>query len=227
MPRPALAAVLLLAAAASAQDKSVKPGINDPFRNPDLAEWVTKFEGESRETFEKRKEVVAACKLAPGMAVADIGAGTGLFTRLFATAVGPTGGVTAVDISPKFLAHVANSAKELGLTNVRTVLGADDSCQLPAASADVAFVCDTYHHFEFPQKMLASIRAALKPGGRVVLVDFVREPGKSPEWVLGHVRAGQAEVEAEFAAAGFTKLGEAKGLLKENYLVTFGMAAGK
>ena len=220
-------ALLALGGAAHAQDKSVKPGINDPFRNPDLAEWVTKFEGESRETFEKRREIVAACKLKPGESVADVGAGTGLFTRLFATAAGPTGGVTAVDIAPKFLAHVEKSARELGLTNVKTVLGADDSCKLPAASVDVIFVCDAYHHFEFPQKMLASMKASLKPGGRVVVVDFARIPGTSSDWVLGHVRAGQAEVEAEFAAAGFAKLGEAKGLLRENYLVTFGLAAGK
>ena len=69
---------------AIAQEKSVRPGINDSFKDPEVTEWVTRFEGESREVFEKRKEIVAACKLKPGMTVADVGAGTGLFTRLFA-----------------------------------------------------------------------------------------------------------------------------------------------
>lgn len=84
---------------ASAQEKSVKPGINDAFRNPNVKEWVERFEGESRETFEKRKEVVKACQIKPGQVVADIGAGTGLYTRLFAKEVDFKGKVFTVDIS--------------------------------------------------------------------------------------------------------------------------------
>jgi 2-polyprenyl-3-methyl-5-hydroxy-6-metoxy-1,4-benzoquinol methylase len=149
------AALVLSASTAHAQEKSVRPGINDPFKNPNLAEWVTKFEGESREVFDKRKQVVAACKLKPGMAVADVGAGTGLFTRLFASEVGAKGTVYAVEIAEKFLDHIAASAKKSGLTNVKTVLGTDISAKLPAGSVDVAFVCDTYHHFEYPHRMMA------------------------------------------------------------------------
>ena len=218
---PAMLLAAHAAGPAEAQEKSVRPGINDPFKDPDLKEWVTRFEGESRETFDKRKEIVAACKLKPGMTVADVGAGTGLYTRLFATEVGEKGEVYANDISQKFLDHVAAQAKRLKLTNVKTVLGKDDSAGLPAGAVDVVFVCDTYHHFEFPQKMLASIHKALKPGGRLVVVDFIREEGVSSKWVLGHVRAGQVAVEKEIAAAGFTKSDEVKDLLKENYLVVF------
>src|SRR5437764_763862 len=85
---------------ALAQEKSVRPGINKPFENPDVKEFVGKFEVESREIFARRKEIVEACRLRPGMVVADVGAGTGLFTRLFAAAVGPEGKVYAVDIAP-------------------------------------------------------------------------------------------------------------------------------
>ena len=218
--------MLLWASPTIAQEKSVKPGINAPFQNPDAAEWAKKFEGESRETFDKRAGVVAACGLKPGVRVADIGAGTGLYTRPFAAAVGETGTVYAVDISPNFLDHIKKSATKAGLGNVKTVLGSDVSCMLPPASVDVAFLCDTYHHFEFPERMAASIFAAIKPGGRLIVVDFVREPGVSSEWTLGHVRAGRATVTAEIRAAGFAAPREVKGVLKENYLLVFEKPAG-
>jgi ubiquinone/menaquinone biosynthesis C-methylase UbiE len=173
------------------QEKSVRPGINKPFENPDVKEFVGKFEVESREVYAKRKEIVAACRPKPGMAVADVGAGTGLFTRLFAKAVGPEGKVYAVDIAPKFIAHVEKTCQAAGLKNVVGVVCTADSVKLPANSVDLVFIRDTYHHFEYPQRTMRSIHRALRPGGQVVLVDFKRIPGVSSEWVLGHVRAGQ------------------------------------
>jgi ubiquinone/menaquinone biosynthesis C-methylase UbiE len=210
-------------ALAVAQDKSVKPGINDPFKDPNLniQEWLSRFERESRETYDKRKEITAACELKPGMVVADVGAGTGLFTRLFAVEVGERGTVYAVDIAQKFLDYIDESAKKAGLKNIKTVLGTDTSAQLPRGAIDLVFICDTYHHFEYPDRMLKSIHEALKPGGRMVVVDFIREEGKSRPWILNHVRAGQAVVEKEITTAGFRKIGEVKDVLKENYLVIF------
>ncbi|MBY0512512.1 MAG: methyltransferase domain-containing protein [Gemmataceae bacterium] len=216
-----LACVIAVLPSGSAQEKSVRPGINDPFKNPDVKEWVTKFEGESREVYDKRKEVVAACKLKPGQAVADVGAGTGLFTRLFADEVQKDGTVYAVDIAQKFLDHIAASAKQQELKSIKTVLGTDVSAGLPEASVDVVFVCDTYHHFEFPQRMMTSVHKSLKAGGRVIVIDFIRTPGKSSDWVLKHVRAGQDVVEKEIAECGFRKVTEVKDLLKENYMVVF------
>jgi ubiquinone/menaquinone biosynthesis C-methylase UbiE len=220
----AVGLVVLLALAAltaPAQEKSVKPGINDPFKNPDVREFEGKFEGESREVFTRRAEIVAACGLKPGMVVADVGAGTGLFTRLFAKEVGPDGQVYAVDIAPKFLEHIQKTSRQAGLRNVTPVLCNPDAVDLPPGSVELAFVCDTYHHFEFPQRTLASLHRAIKPGGRLVVIDFVRIPGQSSDWVLNHVRAGQEVVEKEIAEAGFRKSGEVKDLLKENYFVTF------
>ena len=97
----ALALCLLTLVPTTAQEKSVKPGINKPFENPDLKDFLQKFEGESREIAANAKEIVAACKLKPGMVVADVGAGTGLFTRKFAAEVGEKGKVFAVDICPE------------------------------------------------------------------------------------------------------------------------------
>ncbi|MGE0757056.1 MAG: class I SAM-dependent methyltransferase [Pirellulaceae bacterium] len=209
------------AATLVAQEKSVRPGINDSFRDPVVDEWVGRFEVESRETFEKRQEIVATMKLKPGAVVADIGAGTGLFTRLFAAAVQPKGKVVAVDISQKFLDHIAASSQKAGLANVETVLGTAHSVELAPATIDVAFICDTYHHFEFPYRVMSSLHKALKPGGRVVVIDFIRIPGQSTDWVMSHVRAGQEEVETEITKTGFRKVGEVKDLLKQNYIVIF------
>ena len=206
---------------ASAQDRSVKPGINDSFRDPNVKDFVGRFEIESREVYARRQEIVAACELKPGQTIADIGAGTGLFTRLFSQAVGKDGRVIAVDITPKFLEHIRQSTREAGLTNIDTLQCTADSTELPPNSVDVAFICDTYHHFEFPLKTMTSLVKALKPGGRVILIDFRREEGKSTEWILNHVRAGQEVFEREATEAGLKKVSEERELLKENYFVVF------
>jgi len=215
----------MVTASLSAQEKSVKPGINDQFRKPDVAKFVERFEGESREVFDKREKVMEALAIRPGMAVADVGAGTGLYTRLFARAVGEKGRVLAVDIASEFLDHINKTAKDQKLGNITTVLGKDVSTELPPASVDLVYVCDTYHHFEYPARVLESIHKGLKDGGRLVVIDFIREPGISSDWVMGHVRAGQAIVEKEITQAGFRKVDEKKGLMKENYLVVFEKAS--
>lgn len=229
MPRlfPGIVSALCLGLAPlAAQEKSVKPGINDPFKNPDVKVFQGKFEVESREVYAKRKEIIGHCKLKPGMAVADVGAGTGLFTRLFAVEVGDKGKVYAVDIAKIFLDHIARTAKEQKLTNIEPVLCTATSCELKPNSVDLVYVCDTYHHFEFPSRTLASIHKALKPGGQLVVIDFHRIPGKSSDWILGHVRAGQEVVEKEIEEAGFKKTGEVKDLLQENYFIRFEKVEG-
>lgn len=203
------------------QEQSVRPGINDAFRDPDPQQFTQRFETESREVFAKRHEIVEAIQLKPSDTIADIGAGTGLFTRLFSPAVGPEGRVIAVDIAQKFLDHIEVSSRESGLKNVETLLCKDDSTELPPGSVDVAYICDTYHHFEFPHKTMTSLLRALKPNGRLVLIDFKRIEGESTEWTMNHVRAGQDVFEAEVASAGFSKVQEISDLLKENYLVVF------
>jgi len=192
----------------NAQEKSVRPGINDTFRDPDPKQFTERFEIESREVF--ATDVVA-----------DIGAGTGLFTRLFAAQLGPEGRVIAVDIAKKFLDHIEVTSRERNLRNVETLLCTDDSTRLPPNSVDVAFICDTYHHFEFPQKTMTSLRKAMKPGGRVIVVDFRRVQGESTEWTMNHVRAGQEVFEAEITQAGFRRVKAVQGLLKENYMLVF------
>ena len=217
---PCLAVFLCVGLVSTAQEKSVRPGINKPFDKPDVEEFIKKFEGESREIAAHAKEIVAACKIKPGMAVADVGAGTGLFTRKFAAVVGEKGKVFAVDIAPNFLRHIEKTCEASELKNVQTVLCDQFSTKLPKNSVDLVFICDTYHHFEFPQRTLQSIHDALRPGGQVILIDFQRIEGKSSEWILSHVRAGQEVFVKEVTSAGFRVVGEEK-LLKENYFVRF------
>ena len=213
----------LFASIAFAQDASVKPGINDKFLDPKLnvEEWTKKFETESREIFHQREKIVAEAGLKPGMTMADIGAGTGLFTLHFAKAVGADGKVFAVEIAKNFLEHIKARASKASASNVQTILCTEKSVELPESSIDLAFICDVYHHFEYPQATLATLHKALKPGGELVLIDFKRIPGETSDFIMGHVRAGQEVFEAEVTAAGFEKVSEVKDVLKENYFVKF------
>jgi ubiquinone/menaquinone biosynthesis C-methylase UbiE len=198
------------------------PKINEPFKKPDVKGFIQKFESEDREVYAKRAEVVAALELKPGMSVADVGAGTGLFTRLFAYKVGATGRVYAVDIAPRFLAHIAAEAKQRGQSQVVTVHASQLSTNLPRESVDLVFLCDVYHHLENPEKSLASIHQALKPEGRLVVIDFDRVEGQSSEFVLKHVRAGQDVFRREIEAAGFRFEPVRKApTFKENFFLRF------
>jgi ubiquinone/menaquinone biosynthesis C-methylase UbiE len=222
-----IAALLLtlgLAASASAQEAlkqetNVAPAINQTFKSTDLdvEGWATRFTGESREVFHARHDVVKALNLKPGEAIADIGAGTGLYTRLFAQAVGPTGHVYANDIAPKFLAYIAANAQKDGLKNVETVQGGDKSTNLKDSSLDVAFSSDVYHHFEYPLTMNASIRRVLKPNGRLYVLEM-EKTGTQAE----HVRAPKQIVIGEIEKSGFKLVRQANiPSLRDNYLLEF------
>lgn len=203
---------------------SVRPGINERFLDPGLdpEEWVDRFEVESREVFRAREAILRATGAAAGDRVADVGAGTGLFTTLFSDAVGPTGWVYAVDIAPKFIERIGDLAADENLRNVTPVLCAENHVRLAPASVDLVYLCDTYHHFEYPQATLRSIRRALRPGGRLVVVDFERIAGVSSDFVMGHVRAGKEVFRREIEASGFELVTEhdVPGL-EENYFLEF------
>lgn len=198
--------------------------INERFMDPNLdaEEWVPRWESESREIFASRAEIVEALELAAGARVADVGSGTGLFVEPISAAIKDTGRLFAVDISPKFVEYIKNRVKKRGLKNVEVILSRQDSTELSEASVHVVFLCDTYHHFEFAEKMLASIRRALRKGGQLVVIDFERVPGQSREWVVNHVRAGKEQVKEEIVQAGFVFKEEVKiEGLSENYFLRF------
>ena len=208
----------------STGEDSVRPGINENFLDPKLDpnDWVQRFEIESREIYQARKAIFSACEFKSGDRIADVGAGTGIFTRQFSELVGSTGWVYAVDISPRLIEHVNRESTRLKQENVTGVLCREDSVCLPPNSIDAVFICDTYHHFEFPQSTMASIHRALSENGKLILIDFERIEGKSREWTMTHVRAGKETFQKEIEAVGFQKISESMVPgLGENYFLTF------
>jgi SAM-dependent methyltransferase len=133
------------------------------------ADWLERPE---REREENTAAVVRLLQLRPGEVVADIGAGTGYYSRRMAAAVGPRGRVLAVDIQPEMLDALTNRLHRDGITNVVPVLGGEKTPNLAPASVDTALLVDVYHELEYPHEMMEAIVRALRPGGRVVLVEF-------------------------------------------------------
>jgi predicted methyltransferase len=203
-----------------AAEQNVNPGINEYYYDAEFKHWVSVFERPGREVYDKREAIVAQLGLKPGMRVADIGAGTGFYTHMFAEQVGSSGRVYAVDISKNFIQHILQASRSHGLHNVEGIVNTQQESKLPADSVDLAFVCDTYHHFEYPRTMLASIHQALRPDGQLVIIDFHKKPGVSSGWVMSHVRANDADVIKEVESAGF-KLIEQPELLHENFFLQF------
>jgi ubiquinone/menaquinone biosynthesis C-methylase UbiE len=204
--------------------------MNKKFTDPnvDIQRFVKQFENEGRDVYAKRRDITRAVGLRPGDAVADIGAGTGLFTQLFAAQVGPKGTVYAVDIGPAFVKYIAEQARRQGQERViKTVLNTPDSAELSRGCIDVAFICNTYHHFEHPEKMLASIHSALRPGGRLVVIDFDLRRN-SGEFVKQRARAAKEVYYREITAAGF-ELIETKDApaIKDNFYAEFRRAERK
>jgi predicted methyltransferase len=212
--------LMLMASNTWAQETNVNPSINRHYEDADYARWFSTFERPGRDIFDQRYQVMDALAIKPGMDIADIGAGTGLYTRLFAPAVGHTGKVYAVDPAENFIEEIVRQSRRAGFNNVVGIVNSQDSTGLDEASIDMAFVCATYHHFEYPKTMLQSMHRALRPGGELVIIDFRKIAGRSSQWVMGHTRAGKAEVIHEIESEGFELTGEYD-FLRDNYFLRF------
>lgn len=188
----------------------------------DTEDLVKRLEGSNREIAAQRSVIAAAAGIGQGQTVADVGAGTGLFLKLFSDAVGNSGQVFAIEISPRLVEHLDERVNAEQLQNVQVVRNSPRSLQLLNTRIDKAFLCDVYHEFEYPRDMLSSIFKALRPGGELVLIDYERDPKASREWILENVRANQPTFRAELETAGFEFV---KGVnipgLEEHYLMTF------
>ena len=140
-------------------------------------EWIKTLDSSNRVARLKIDETIAKLKLKPGDIVADIGAGSGVFTVPLAKATLPGGKVFAVDIEQGLLDHIASRAKELRITNVQEVLGKFTDPGLPTANFDLAFINDVLHHIEDRVGYLQSLNRYLKPSGRIAVIDFYPELG--------------------------------------------------
>jgi ubiquinone/menaquinone biosynthesis C-methylase UbiE len=184
----------------------------------DTERWVAEFESPERDKRQKPDEVVTALKLRSSDRIADIGAGTGYFTRRFAKAA-PGGTVYAVDLEPNMLRYIAKRATTEGQKNIVPVLALPESPMLPPGSVDVIFICNTIHHIENRDAYYAKLRESLAPGGRLVIVDF-RKDAELEEGPPKEMRLDRKELEGELARAGF-RLSEEHGFLPDQYFVVF------
>jgi ubiquinone/menaquinone biosynthesis C-methylase UbiE len=162
------------------------------------AGWLERAE---REEEEAPSKALDALDLKPGMVVADIGAGSGYYASRMAKRVGPSGRVYATDIQQGMIDLLERRIKVDGLTNVTTVLGGMDDPRLPPGSIDLAIMVDVYHELQQPQIFLQRLKAAFKPGGRLVLVEFRKEDPKVP--ILEVHKMSVAEVKQELEAEGY------------------------
>ncbi|WP_295885459.1 class I SAM-dependent methyltransferase [uncultured Thiohalocapsa sp.] len=178
------------------------------------ARWL---ERPSRIREELPERVVAAMDLAADAEVADIGAGTGYFAFRLAEQV-PAGRVFAVDIQPEMLAIMRERMEERGVENVDLVLGREDDPELPPNSIDAALLVDAYHEFAYPREMMQAIVAALRPGGRVFLVEYRGEDPRIPIKPLHKMTEAQAR--REMAAVGLTHV-QTKGFLPSQHFMVF------
>ncbi len=184
----------------------------------DTDRWVAEFESPERDRLQKPDEVVAALKLKTVDRIADIGAGTGYFTRRFAKAASK-GTVYAVDLEPNMLRYVAKRARTEGQKNVVPVLALPESPMLPPESVDVIFICNTIHHIENRGAYYKILRDSLGPGGRLVIVDF-RKDAKLEEGPPPEMRIDRKDLERELSEAGF-RLAEEHSFLPDQYFVIF------
>jgi len=160
------------------------------------AGWLVRPERVEEEAPDRALDAIGIKR---GEVIADIGAGVGYFTWRMAQRVGPDGRIYASDIQPRMLEELKKNVAARGLTNVTPVLGTEDDPKLPAAALDMALLVDVYHEFSQPQKMLAKIRASLKPGGRLILLEYRKEDPAVPirEEHKMTVRQVRAEIEPE------------------------------
>lgn len=188
----------LVAAAQSPGRHPVTGRVIAPVMGVGGAGWLERPE---REAEEAPTTAIKALQLQPGQVVADIGAGSGYYTVRMAAAVGPTGKVYATDIQPGMLDILRRRVTRQGLTNVETVLGDPDDPKLPAGALDLAIMVDVYHELAAPQTFVRRLRAALKPGGRLVLLEFRKEDPAIP--IRPEHKMSIAEVKAELEPEGF------------------------
>jgi arsenite methyltransferase len=145
-------------------------------RPENIKQYLEHLDSPERDKDQKPSEVIDALKLKPGMVVADIGAGSGYFTRRFAEALTETGKVYAVDIEPEMLEYTKNSLEHMPRPyTAEFILARPDNPKLPSESVDLIFICNTYHHLEGRSDYFRNLRSALKPGGRIAIVDFYHD----------------------------------------------------
>jgi len=175
-------------------------------------EWVTTLEGPQRVASQKIDEVLSKLALKPGMVVADIGAGSGLFSRPLSKAVAPTGKVYAVDIQQDLLDYINKRDQEENIRNIQTVLGEFNDPKLPARDVDLAFINDVLHHIQNRAAYLKALGTYLKPSGRIAIIEMDKNDPNTPHRKQPELLVGREEIQQWMSDAGFKLVAEHPGL---------------
>lgn len=179
------------------------------------APWLDRAEREDEERTSKAIELLG---VTPGSVIADVGAGSGYYTMRLARLVGPTGKVYASDIQQGMLDIISRKMKQEGVGNVALILGDPANPKLPPASIDLVLMVDVYHELGDPQAVLAHLRRALRPGGRLVLIEYKGEDPTIPIQPLHKMTVAQAKLEVEHE--GF-RLADVNSSLPWQHVLTF------
>lgn len=223
----ALAAALVLISACGRKPTTSEvaeplpaPPYGEEEENPEV--FLDTMEVGSRELYAAREAVLAAANIPAGARVADIGAGTGLYSLMFANRVGPAGVVYAIDIEPRFLKLIGQRAADLDVGNVVAVLGRDKDITLPPSSVDYVFIADTYHYFSDRAAIMKTVSDALAPGGRLIILDYTLDETHKDDQARAHVRFGKAGMINEVTSFGYKLVAEpAVEGLSDIYMLVF------
>lgn len=188
-------------------------------RPADIRQYLQHLDSPERDKDQQPERVVNALALEPGMSVADIGAGSGYFTRRFVEAVSTIGRVYAVDVEPEMLDYTKNSLARMQTpSNVEFILAQPDNPRLPAQAIDVIFLCNVYHHLEHRSAYFSNIRPALRPGGRITIVDFYHDARSGDVGFPRKYLVPRDTVLQEMAKAGFHVIREHTFLPRQYFL---------
>ena len=186
-----------------------------PQQRPDAESYIKLLESERRVENLQIDRVIETLKISPGQRIADIGAGSGLFTRPIAQKIGDKGAVYAIDIDPDLLKHIEKTSQEMKLANVHTVLAAEDDPKIPQL-VDLIIIIDTLHHINNRDVYLKKLRRYLRPSGRIAIIDF------SESWPPGHeqMKYSLEQLEGWMKAASFSRA-EKHDFLNNNFFVIY------
>ena len=213
-----LVAALALGAALDAQ---VATKSNESYQSPQGREALAAALGSpDRDRTQKPGVLIREMGLQPGMTVADVGTGIGYMLPYLSKRVGPEGHVIAEDIFDNFLSAAKQLAQTQDLTNVSFVKGTDADPNLPEGQVDMVLALDVYHHFDFPARMLAAIHKALKPGGKLVVVEYYKRASAMPDGrALTHIRLDMPDAIKEIEANHFHLLEEKEHVRDVQYML--------
>jgi predicted methyltransferase len=215
--------ILALALCGSALWAQVAGQANERYQTPEGRKAIAAGLGNpDRDATERPQELIEEMGLKPGMTVADIGTGIGYMLPYLSHAVGPGGHVFAEDIYDDFLAKAEERATQNHLTNVSFVKGIEIDPHLADGAVDVILALDSYHHYNYPEKMLAAFRQALREGGRLVIVEYYKRPNAMPGGdAVKHIRLDEPDLVREVERNGFHLVSEREHIKGSQYMVVF------